>query len=73
MPLEKLKKNMDYDSIDDILQNPVKSLEIDTKQPEYQLDEILSEEMIMDSRSLDVSYGGRSTEIIVYDNVRWNK
>lgn len=64
---------MDYDSIDDILQNPVKSLEIDTKQPEYQLDEILSEEMIMDSRSLDVSYGGRSTEIIVYDNVRWNK
>ena len=50
---------MDYDSIDDILQNPVSSLEIGVKQPKYYLDEILSDEMMMDTRSLDVSYGGR--------------
>ena len=64
---------MDYDSIDDILQNPVSSLEIGVKQPKYYLDEILSDEMMMDTRSLDVSYGGRSTEIVVNDHVRWNR
>jgi len=44
---------------------PIQSLEIDTKEPAYQLYDYGIEDIMVDNHSLEVSFGGRKVTITV--------
>ncbi len=63
---------MDYDDIDKILSNPVQSLEIDVKQPAYQLDSLDIGEPEIKDTSLDISFGNSTTRVNVTHHKEWS-
>lgn len=63
---------MDYDDIDKVLSNPVQSLEIDVKQPAYQLDSLDLGEPEISDNSLDISFGSCRTSIKVTHHKAWS-
>jgi hypothetical protein len=63
---------MDYDDIDKILGNPIQSLEIDVKQPTYQLDSLDLGVPEISDNSLDISFGSSRTSINVTHHKAWS-
>ena len=63
---------MDYNDIDKILSNPVQSLEIDVKQPAYQLDTLDIGEPEKTDNSLDISFGNSTTRVNVTHHKAWS-
>lgn len=62
---------MDYNDIDKILSNPVESLEIDVKQPAYQLESLDLGEQEISNNSLDISFGSSRTRMNITHHEVW--
>lgn len=64
---------MRENSSDDFLSIPIQSLEIDTSEPLYHIDEFVLEGVTMEHHSLDVSFGSRKVSVTVNKGIWYSK
>ncbi len=62
---------MDDIKLDDILGSPTRGLEIDTSVPVHHLEDYGIDNILMESRALDVSFGKREVTISVTKAKGW--
>ena len=64
---------MRKNNLDDFLSLPIQSLEIDTSEPLYHIDELVLEGITMEHHSLDVSFGSRKVSVTVNKGIWFSK